>query len=253
MTPSQARRRHARRYRVEPLPAGRLQVVQLLTAVAGRHTVHGLVEADVTTALQRLRSSEESVTVTALVVAAVAAAVREHPAVNSRRAGRRLVVFDDVDVIVTAERTTRSGAVAPVPLVVHRADTKSATEIADELRADKAAPAAGMPHPVAARLPFPVARAVVAMGGVVPQVAAAFGPAVGVSSLGMFATGWAIPISPLTVMVTVGGVAHRPALNDGALVDRDVLPLTLTFDHTVVDGAPAARFATTLVRTLQRD
>jgi pyruvate/2-oxoglutarate dehydrogenase complex dihydrolipoamide acyltransferase (E2) component len=245
------RRTSLRTHRVEPLPAGRLQVVQLLTAVAGRHTVHGLVEADATAALQRLRSAGTSATVTALVVAAVAATVREHPGVNGRRAGRKLVVFDDVDVIVTAERSTSAGEVAPVPLVVHSADTKSEAEIAAELRAGKTKSATGISHPLVAHLPFGVVRAGVSVASTIPRVAAALGPAVGVSSLGMFAAGWAIPISPLTVMVTVGGVTHRPALVDGELVDRDVLPLTLSFDHTVVDGAPAARFATTLVRALQ--
>lgn len=246
------RRRPSRRpHRVEPLPAARLQVVQLLTAVAGRHTVHGLVEADVTGALQRQRIAGTSATVTALVIAAVAATVREHPHVNARRAGRRLVLFDDVDVTVTAERSTSSGAVAPFPLVVYRADTKSEAEIAAELRAPKTAPATGISHPLAARLPFGVVRTGVSLASTIPRVAAGLGPAVGVSSLGMFAAGWAIPISPLTVMVTIGGIMHRPALVDGQLVDREVLPLTLSFDHTVVDGAPAARFATTLVRTIQ--
>jgi pyruvate/2-oxoglutarate dehydrogenase complex dihydrolipoamide acyltransferase (E2) component len=105
---------------------------------------------------------------------------------------------------------------------------------------------------VVTRLPFQAVRAGVAMGGTIARVAAALGPPVGVSSLGMFAAGWAIPISPLTVMVTVGGVAYRPALLDGQLFDRVVLPLTLSFDHTVVDGAPAARFAATLIQALQR-
>jgi hypothetical protein len=51
--------------------------------VAGSHTVHGLVEADVTVTLHRLRIAHGSGTVTALVVAAVGATVRKHPGVNS--------------------------------------------------------------------------------------------------------------------------------------------------------------------------
>jgi pyruvate/2-oxoglutarate dehydrogenase complex dihydrolipoamide acyltransferase (E2) component len=241
-----------RSHRVERLSVGRLRVIRLLISVAGRHTVHGLVEVDVTAALQRLRAPGSG-TVTALVVAAVAAAVREHPQVNSRRAGRKLVVFDDIDVIVTVERTPTGGATAPVPLVVQRADQKSETEIAAELRAGKgkSAPSGDGSHALVSRLPFWLVRAGVSAVGSVPRMAAALGPPIGVSSLGMFASGWAIPISPLTVMVTVGGIAQRPALVDGKLVERDILPLTLSFDHTVVDGGPAARFAATLVSILQ--
>jgi pyruvate/2-oxoglutarate dehydrogenase complex dihydrolipoamide acyltransferase (E2) component len=62
----------------------------------------------------------------------------------------------------------------------------------------------------------------------------------------MFSAGWGIPISPMTLMVTVGGITRRPAVEHGVLVARELLPLTLSFDHSVIDGAPAARFATTL-------
>ena len=85
----------------------------------------------------------------------------------------------------------------------------------------------------------------------VPSAAARFGPAIGVSSLGMFGTGWGIPISPMTLMVTVGGITRRPAVERGVLVERELLPLTLSFDHSVIDGAPAARFAATLGAILE--
>ena len=38
----------------------------------------------------------------------------------------------------------------------------------------------------------------------------------------------------------------RPAVRDGVIVVRPMLPLTLSFDHAVIDGAPAARFTETL-------
>jgi pyruvate/2-oxoglutarate dehydrogenase complex dihydrolipoamide acyltransferase (E2) component len=41
----------------------------------------------------------------------------------------------------------------------------------------------------------------------------------------------------------VGGIATRPRYTDGVLVRRDILSLTLSFDHAMVDGAVAARFA----------
>ena len=70
----------------------------------------------------------------------------------------------------------------------------------------------------------------------------------GVTSLGMFSSGWgwAIPLAPLTVIVTVGEVVERPVVHDGRIVARPMLPLTLSFDHAVIDGAPAARFTATL-------
>ena len=58
--------------------------------------------------------------------------------------------------------------------------------------------------------------------------------------------GWAIPLAPLTLIATVGGVVDRAVVRDGQVVARPMLPLTLSFDHALIDGAPAARFTETL-------
>lgn len=42
--------------------------------------------------------------------------------------------------------------------------------------------------------------------------------------------------------MTVGGISEQPRLVDGEVRNREFLSLTVSFDHDVVDGAPAARF-----------
>jgi pyruvate/2-oxoglutarate dehydrogenase complex dihydrolipoamide acyltransferase (E2) component len=72
---------------------------------------------------------------------------------------------------------------------------------------------------------------------------------VGVTAVGMFARGGGFAIAPLTLMplqVVVGGVSKRPSVVHGMIEVRDVLDLTVTVDHNVVDGAPAARFGAEL-------
>ncbi|WP_173923044.1 2-oxo acid dehydrogenase subunit E2 [Agromyces sp. Marseille-P2726] len=103
----------------------------------------------------------------------------------------------------------------------------------------------------ALRLPGPLRRTAFRMAARRPRAAATFGPAVGVTSLGMYSSGWgwAVPLAPLTLIVTVGEVMERPVVHEGRIVARPMLPLTLSFDHAVIDGAPAARF-TAALRTL---
>jgi pyruvate/2-oxoglutarate dehydrogenase complex dihydrolipoamide acyltransferase (E2) component len=69
----------------------------------------------------------------------------------------------------------------------------------------------------------------------------------------MFGTGisWGIPVPPMTLMVTVGSIGVRAAEPD-ALVLREVLCLTLSLDHTVVDGGSAARFAADLRTVIEQ-
>lgn len=53
-------------------------------------------------------------------------------------------------------------------------------------------------------------------------------------------------------MITVGGIAGKPRYDDGGLVERELLDVTLSLDHAIVDGAAGARFArrfTELVET----
>jgi hypothetical protein len=52
-------------------------------------------------------------------------------------------------------------------------------------------------------------------------------------------------------MVTVGGIATRPRYVDGELQPREVLALTISVDHGIVDGAPAARFAGRLAELIE--
>lgn len=54
--------------------------------------------------------------------------------------------------------------------------------------------------------------------------------------------GWGIPVPNHTLQLTLGGMATKPALVDGAIQAREFLSVTVSFDHDIVDGAPAARF-----------
>jgi len=49
----------------------------------------------------------------------------------------------------------------------------------------------------------------------------------------------------------LGGIAEKPGVAQGQIQIREVLSLTLTFDHDVVDGAPAARFASRLKELIE--
>jgi pyruvate/2-oxoglutarate dehydrogenase complex dihydrolipoamide acyltransferase (E2) component len=232
----------------------RLLVLDLLSLAAGQRTVHGLVEVDITTVRRRRAGAVGPPTLTAFLIAALGRAVARHPELNARRAGRRLVLFDDVDVAVSVERELGSGRL-PLPHVVRRASERSAAEIGAELAEVRRVPVSGAGdltgHPWVARTPAVVRRIGARALGRLPAAAARFGPPIGLSSLGMFGAGWGIPLSPMTLMVTVGGSSRRLVPIEGRAEERDVLPLTLSFDHTVVDGAPAARFAETFRRLIE--
>ncbi|HYI32232.1 MAG TPA: 2-oxo acid dehydrogenase subunit E2 [Glaciibacter sp.] len=233
------------------MPRTRQPVLDSLVGASRRFQVHALLEFDVTEARAQIFDAETRVSWTGFVVATIARAVALHPEVNARKAGNRILTFERVDIGATVERHAAGRTVLDV-VTIRNADQKSCAEITEMLheakygsgRSDRQS---GLTEQLW-RVPGSIRRTAFRLAGTRPRVAASFGPAVGVTSLGMFSSGWgwAIPLAPLAVVVTVGGVMDRPAVHEGRIAARPMLPLTLSFDHAVIDGAPAARIAATL-------
>jgi pyruvate dehydrogenase E2 component (dihydrolipoamide acetyltransferase) len=56
---------------------------------------------------------------------------------------------------------------------------------------------------------------------------------------------------PQCAILGVGRIAAKPAVRDGQIVARQLLTLSLSFDHRIVDGAPAAAFLRDLKRAIE--
>jgi hypothetical protein len=67
------------------------------------------------------------------------------------------------------------------------------------------------------------------------------------TAVGMFGEGggWGVSVPLYTLGVLLGGIVEKPVAVDGRIELREMLGVTLSFDHDIVDGAPAARFAQT--------
>ena len=238
-------------YVARPVPRERGPVLDRLAGASRRFQVHALVELDVTAARDQIAVAQPRVSWTGFLIATLALAVARHPEVNARKAGNRILYFDRVDLGATVERHWESRTILDI-VMIPAADQMSCAEITEMLHRAKYGP--GQPHRASGttawivRLPGPLRRTAIRAAATRPGVAATFGPAVGITSLGMFSDGWgwAIPLAPLTVIATVSSVVDRPVVHEDRIVARPILPLTLTFDHAVVDGAPAARFVETL-------
>lgn len=237
--------------RIEPFPVRRRGTVDYMRTAGRRSNVHGLVEIDVTEARRRIAASDtetgEPLSFTAFLVGCLARAIEDHPAVNAYRDWRgRLHVFDDVDVNVLVETTVRGERLA-VPHVVRGADERSVRSIHDEIRAAQAwADPTDLSRlgELALRLPGFIRRLVWRLPQWFPGRWTDIAGTVAVTSVGMFGEGggWAVSPTNYTVQLTVGGISEKPRVVDDEITTRELLDLTVTFDHDVVDGAPAARF-----------
>lgn len=239
---------------IQPFPHSREVVIDGGYLATKRHIFHGFLELDVTLARTILKGSRgedgRPLSFTAFVIASLGRAVRQQPVVHAYRDLRgRLVMFHEVDVSTLVEPSP--GAVA-IPHVVRAAESRSVREISEEIRSIQ-----NDPHPwgklertmaIGSRMPRIVRliylRSLKLNPGWMKKVAGT----VIVSSFGMFGKkgGWGIGFLPShTLGLLVGGIADKPMAYEGSIALRECLHATLSFDHDIVDGAPAARFART--------
>jgi len=247
---------------VVDFPTIRQAYIDVLEQGRRRHLIHGLVEADVTAARRALRrraAAGRPLSLTAFVIACVAAAVGEQPMLHAYRSGRRrLVLFDDVDVNTEVEEARPDGTRIVKSRIIRGANRKTVGEISAEVRAAQRGGDVDRRRYRRTLWYLSLPRAVRMLGWRVvmrrPSWFKRFGGTVAVSAVGMFASGggWGVPLTPTTLMVTVGGIADRPVVVDGDLETREYLSLTITVDHDIVDGAPAARYARRLCELIER-
>ncbi|HEY8492366.1 MAG TPA: dihydrolipoyllysine-residue acetyltransferase [Myxococcota bacterium] len=190
-------------------------------------------EADVTEleafrAAHRAESEARGVKLTFLpfVVKAVVKALQEFPQFNASldHTGEHLVLKRYYHIGVAVD--TEHGLVVPV---LRDADRKGIFELAAELQE------------LSARARERKLRPEHLQGG-----------SFSISSLGGIGGTFFTPIvnHPEVAILGVSRIQWRPVFRDGAFVPRRVLPLSLSYDHRVIDGADAARFTTRLAALL---
>ena len=166
------------------------------------------------------------VTLTRLIVSACALALRDHPLLNARLVDDRIHLPATVDVGIAVDQET--GLVVPV---LRGADRLSLEETARALRdLTQRAEAGRLAQDEAAGATFTVTS-------LAATVVDAFTP---------------ILDPPQAAILGVGRVREIAAFEDERVVRQRVTTLSLTFDHRVMDGAPAARFLGRLAEILGR-
>jgi len=236
---------------------------------ASLNRVYGLIEIDVTEALEKIEEIEKKdnykVSFTGWVVKCVSQAVSEDKRLNSfRKGGRKIIVFDDVDISIIVELTSKAGKKVPYNYVIRKAETKGVKTITDEIRATQSKKIDGKDQltrdtstykPFYSILPRFFRRFIIRTLISNPFYLKKLIGTIGITSLGMFIKGqggWAVPFPDKTLNIALGGIKDNAVVRDGKIEERKLLCTTILIDHNIVDGAPATRFVSRLTE-LMRD
>jgi len=181
-----------------------------------------ITEVDVSILVQLREELKQqfALTYTDLVIKAVVHALKEHPRLNAWIEGEhiRLVQAIHIGVAVALD----DGLIVPV---VHDAERKSLREIAQETQ----------------RLAIGAREGTLSRDEVM-------GSTFSVTNLGMYGIDAFTPIiNPLEIAILgVGRITEKLVRVSRGAEWRQVMTLSLTFDHRAVDGAPAAAFLQTI-------
>ncbi|GAI21000.1 unnamed protein product, partial [marine sediment metagenome] len=160
-----------------------------------------------------------------LVLKATAIALKQHPKINSSWLGDKIRINHHINIGVAV--AVDEGLLVPV---VRFADTLSLSQITTQVKefAQKAKDKKLQPSDWE-------------------------GSTFTISNLGMFGIDefTAIINPPDACILAVGGIAQVPVVKNGAVVPGNVMKVTLSCDHRVVDGATGAAFLQTLKSLLE--
>jgi hypothetical protein len=218
-----------------------------------RNLIYGMLEFDVTLPRTFIRDHKaqtgETLSFTAFLVGCLAQALRAHPLMQSRRDWHnQLISYHDVDVVTLIE--PEPSAVA-FPHVIRAAHSKSFRELHTEITTVRTQPTKSEQHSGwfarwGRLMPGFVQALFYRALRLNPHWLKKVAGTVVVTSVGMFVKGggWGIGFNPFhTLSVTIGGITEKLILVQGQVIAHEFLCITLSIDHDVVDGAPAARFA----------
>jgi pyruvate dehydrogenase E2 component (dihydrolipoamide acetyltransferase) len=186
-------------------------------------------EVDMAEVLARRRQLNEDqdvkITVTDMIIKAVALALREYPKMNAHVVDNKVVVKKNVNIGVAV--SVPDGLAVPV---IPDADTKTLIQISQESRQNTEAMRAGK---------------------LLSTAVSSFT----VSNLGMYKVDMFLPIinPPECAILAIGQIAEKPAVVQGNLAARSLMNITLACDHRAVDGTIAARFLEKIKQQLEND
>jgi pyruvate dehydrogenase E2 component (dihydrolipoamide acetyltransferase) len=160
-----------------------------------------------------------------IIIKVAAASLIQHPQVNASFQDKVVRYYDRADVGVAV--AIEDGLITPV---IRSADQKSLSNIAAEVRdlAERARHRKLKPEEYT-------------------------GASFSISNLGMFGIDefTAVINPPEGAILAIGTVAAKPVVRDGQILVRQMMNVTMSCDHRVIDGATGAKFLQTFKRTLE--
>ncbi len=247
-------------YHIKPFSTSRKNVALIIKEGWKKHTIHSLIEIDVTKGRTQLKNYEKNysdkLSFTGWIIHCAAKALSEHKEINAYRKGRnKIIYFDDVDVPIPVERTLNNEKI-PMAYVLRKANEKNLIETSKEIRAVQNQKVDGskqvlgheftLLEKIAFKSPMFLKKLLLFIVKHNPKLRKKHMGTLGVTAIGMKGNfpGWVVPLGgTTTILFVIGGIIKKPGvIENDVIAIRDYLHLTVAVDHDLIDGGPMVRF-----------
>jgi pyruvate/2-oxoglutarate dehydrogenase complex dihydrolipoamide acyltransferase (E2) component len=246
-------------YKSIPLTFNRKAVIASATVTKEKNTFHSITEVDISIARRLINEHFEKtgskLSMTAYIVTCLAHVIKDHPLLNSFIKGNKQIILDNVTVSVLIEREIK-GEKVPEPVAIKDAQKKSYLQINNEIRAAQNTQGQQLGNLSKMTwiriIPGFLMRTFIRIADKNIKMGIRYGK-VAVTAVGMFnkTSVWFIPHGSATVLITVGSINSKLVKEDDKIVEKEHLCLTVSFNHDIVDGAPASRFMNQFIDTIK--
>jgi pyruvate/2-oxoglutarate dehydrogenase complex dihydrolipoamide acyltransferase (E2) component len=246
-------------YKSIPLTFSRKAVSASATVTKEKNTFHCITEVDISVPRRLINDYFQKtgikLSLTAYIVTCLANTIKDHPLLNSFIKGNKQIILDDVVVSVLIEREIK-GEKVPEPVAISNAQTKAYLQINNEIRTaqnQQGQQLGNLSKITWIRfIPGFLLRTFIRIADKNIKMGIRYGK-VAVTAVGMFnkASVWFIPHGSATVVITVGSIDPKPVKEGDIIVEKEHLCLTASFNHDIVDGAPASRFMNQFIETVK--
>jgi len=243
-----------------PYPRSRLLMVDGGRMARNKHTIHGLVEFDITHARDLIRQlrkqTGKAISFNEYFLACLGQAMELDKNIQAYRNWKNeLIIFNDVDVNMLFEVEV-DGQKMIRPHIIRGVNHMTIDEIHEEVKIFQTHHQESRESKAIdlfVRLPGFLRRLFLSILMKNPKFVKNLYGTVLVSSIGMFGTGsgWGIPQPNHTLQITLGGLGRKPCVVKNEIEVHEFISVTVSFDHDVVDGAPAARFMQRLKKLVE--
>lgn len=244
------------KYSFKEIARSRIATFDIFSVGILRHHIQALLEFDVTESrrkIREIRKQGQKVSFNGWLVHSIAKVLQSHPEAAAYVYNKKkLIIFNDIHVAMLVEKNLGEKRV-PIPMVIERANGKTAEEITLEIEQAKSQPL-GPEDIVLQKKAARMEKMYYHMPGFIrrkfwqillknPKSAFKKMGNVAITSVGTAGkiNGWFIHKSVHPVSFGIGSILQKPVVINNEIKIREILNMTILVDHDVLDGAPMVR------------